>query len=170
MDMTMTKPRRSGAVCQGRLTYRSSARLTTSETVSSRSCALARAAAHRSSGMRIARGVSGMCLAPIANAAAEQRRINDPLLHVSEGSALTARLGGDVSRKGSTADCHLGAFATSGDDVKGAAVPTVDVVCVAHGLAFLASPLGCIYRISHACIYSQVHSGTNFPRVAGDAR
>lgn len=66
MDVTMTKPRRSGAKCQGRLTYLSKARRTTSETVSSRSCALSRAAAHRSSGIRIARGVSGIA-APLTD-------------------------------------------------------------------------------------------------------
>ena len=47
-----------------RLTYRSNARRTTSLTVSPFSSALANAASHRSSGMRIARGVVSPMLTP----------------------------------------------------------------------------------------------------------
>lgn len=60
--MNATKPRRSGArsVCGQRLTYRSSALTTISVSVRPSACAFSSAAAHRSSGMRIAFGrVSG---------------------------------------------------------------------------------------------------------------
>jgi len=48
-----------------RLTYRSRARRTTSDSVSPLPCALSKAACHRSSGMRMARGVSGIDCPPI---------------------------------------------------------------------------------------------------------
>ena len=47
-----------------RLTYRSRARRTMSDRVSPLACALSKAACHRSSGMRMARGVSGIGYLP----------------------------------------------------------------------------------------------------------
>ena len=171
MDVTMTKPRRSGAKCQGRLTYRSKARLTTSETVSSRSCALSRAAAHRSSGIRIARGVSGMVSAPFAHGLAQQGRVDDELLHLGQAATLSQPMvpvGLGLIGVGEfiSADCRHRSLVAGGEDVEGAAIPSVYVVSVAHGVASFASPLGCIYSVIHLRIYSQAHLARIFGRVA----
>ena len=172
----MQKTHRSGLITgRGqRLTYRSKAFLTTSDTVSSRSVALSSAAAQRSSGMRMARGVSGI-LATCTDMTIQQRIDNNPLAHVTKTATLSQpmmpKLLAFISvRKSNSTQSPFRLGIASGEYVKSTfTIPAIDLKCI-QGLDCLhvVSSRCCLYIQNRpACIYmSSAFAKKLFGRVA----